>query len=503
MVPEARDMRRMSGGARGWSPGVRAILGAALISALVAAAASACTTVMPPRASPPGSEVLTLPGLRISPPARRGWRGAADRPSRTASFSKKYSGFTRELFDDEAYADISIMPLFVPPALWSAAGEELISALLSDYAGTTGLGPDAKWKRRSLKGRRVEYSMRKELTDLSAEEIGLRISDQVVSVRVNSLFGLYFPPDLERAHRYFEIYIGITELNYFLRFHEDPRLPLLDAVVKRLEIVGPFEDLPGPTGALARAVLSGDIEAAKKAVDEGAAPGAGLPDWTPFEMAAFCDRRDLAGILDWNGGLAAVFGDETALRPLLLALISDRPEIAAFLLEKGRPSDAGPQDGPPPLALAAGLGYVEIVSELLKRGADVDARTRGGRTPLILACESGAADCAEALMTAGADLDLRAEDGGTALHAAVDWGRPEIMRELIANGAEVNIQDDEGWSCLHMAILHGDSGIVAELIAAGADVNARTDDGRTALSIAEAGGNAAIADLLLKAGAKK
>ncbi len=495
-------MWRIRGGARVGSPGCRAVLGAALGAALIATASSACRTGAPPRTSPAGSEAISLPGFRVSLPSRRGWRGEADRPSRTASLMKKYSGFFREWLESEAYADISIKPLFVPPVLWAANGEELLTALKNDYAWKAGLGSEAVWKRRSIRGRRADYTTGKEIIALSSEEIDLWATTDVSVIR-RVLRGLYFPPDLERAHRYVEILVEITELNYLPLINIGLGLSLLDAVVESLEIVGPFDHLPEPTGGLARAVLARDAEAARKAVEDGADADAGLPDWTPFEMAAFGDRRDLAGILDRNGGLAAVFDDQTALRPFLLALIADLPDIAAFLLDQGAAGETGPPDGPPPLALAAGLGYVEIVTELLERGADVDVRTRDGWTPLILACESGAADCAEALMAGGADPDLRTESGGAALHAAVDWGRPEIMRSLLAYGADVDIRDNNGWSCLHVAIFHGDTGIVGEFIAAGADVNARVDDGRTALSMAQAGGHAAIAELLLKAGAKR
>lgn len=492
-------MRSVGVGLRGRRPGFRAVSAAALVAA---AFASSCTAAMAPRSIPRAPHVLSLPGFKVPPPSRRGWRGAEDRPSRTASFWKKYSGFFREWLEEEAHAEILIKPLFVPPALWTAAGEQLLTALKRGYAEEADLEPEAVWKRRSVQGRRVDYTTGKELTDLSAEDIGLRTSLEAIRIRTKVLHGLYFPPDLERTHRYFEIWIGITELNYLLSFQEDLRLPLLDAVVKSLEAVEPFEDLPDPAGSLARAVLAGDAGAARQAVDAGADANAGLPDWTPLEIAALCDRRDLAGILDRNGGLAAVFGDQAALRPFLLALIADRPEIAAFLLDQGAASGTGPPDGPPALALAAGFGYVEIVSQLLERGTDVDARSHGGRTPLMLACESGAADCAEALMAGGADLDLWSEDGSTALHAAVDWGRPDIMRSLLANGADVNIQDNEGWSCLHVAIFHDDPGIAGDLIAAGADVDANVyATGRTALIQALEDGKFDIARMLLDAGA--
>ena len=555
-------MSDVNGAARRRSSRFRAAAGGALIIAL---AASACMTSAPPQTTPPASKVLSLPGFRVSPPNGRGWKGDADRASRTATFSKKYSGLVRAVFDEQRIAEIFVTPLILPPAQWSAAREDLMASLKSEDGR-----PSARWSSRPLPDRMVEYSTSEDFVDLTKEDLGLETFIDEPGFKEKTLIGICFPADLETTHRYFEINIRITEVDTFPRLHADQRLSLLDAVVANLEIVGPFEDTPEPTGALARAVLAGDLEAVRTAVDRGADVNAKLPDWTFFEMAALCDCRDLAGILERNGGIAAVFGGETALRPFELALIADMPEIAALFLDRGITLEPAPADGPPPLALAAGLGYAEIAAKLIERGASVDSRAVGGRTPLMLACESGSIECVEALMEAGAGLDLQSEDGGTALLTSVDWGRTGIMRLLLSNGADVNLQDNEGWSCLLVAVFQGDAGLVDELIAAGADldanvyatgrtalvqaledgkfdiarklidagadvnrhkdgqvtplisaaaqgradlvrilidkgaeVNVRTDDGLTALSMAGATGRAAVVEILLKAGARK
>jgi ankyrin repeat protein len=487
-----RDRRRMC----------RSLLGKVAVSVFLAASASACLTATSPRTAPPASKALRLPGFRVSPPPGRGWKGEADRPFRTASFSKKYGGFFRAMVDEQHRAEIFIKPLVVPPALWAAGGEELVSALKTGYAGSAGHGPASRWMSRPIGERLVEYATREDFIDATEEDTGLDTFTEEPRFKENELYGLFFPPDLETAHRYFEIYIRITEIDGILKLHEDERLPLLDAVVKGLEITGPFEDLPGPTGALARAVVAGDGEAMIKAVEEGADFNAELPDWSLFEVAAHCDRHDIAGLLDRDGGLAAVFADAKVLTPVLLALVADQPDLAALLIDKGARTGADPAGGPPLLAMAAGLGYPGLVTKLVESGADVDVRAVGGRTPLMFACESGSLECGQILIEAGASLDLQAEDGGTAVMTAVDWGRSEIMRLLLENGADINMQDNEGWSCLLVATFQGDAGLVGELIAAGADVDANVfATGLTPLLQALQGDQFEIARTLLAAGA--
>jgi uncharacterized protein len=481
-------------------PASKAFLGVA--AALSIWAASACAVPSAPNTTPPKSKILQMPGFRASLPPGKGWEGLAERSIRTASFSKKWGGFMRAVLDDQWRADIAVTALLVPPEHWSTAIKELSTFLRNQYALSVGLGLAAGWVTLDHAGRTIWCAKREDFIDGTESSTGLDSFSDEPQFKESGLFGLFFPPDLEKTHRYFEIYVRITDVDGLLKLHDDERLPLLKAVVEGLEIVGPFDDLTGPAGALARAILAGDQEAALKAVDEGADVNGELPDWTPLEIAAHCDRRDIAGLIDRGAGLAGTFDKVQALTPFLLALIADRPDIAALLLDRGARAGNGPEEGPSLLILASGLGYPSVAAKLVESGADVDVRAVGGRTPLMFACESGSLECARILIEAGASLDLRAEDGGTALLTAVDWGRAEIMRLLLDSGAEINIQDNEGWSCLLVAIFQGDAGLVGELIAAGADVDANVfATGQTALLQALQGDKFDIARTLLAAGA--
>jgi ankyrin repeat protein len=502
MDVETSRMQDLGRDAHRAGPALHGRMSVGFIVVLLSAAVTACVTMEAPGTIPPASKALALPGFRVSPPPGRGWKGEADRASRTATFSKKYGGLLRAMIDEQHRAEVFVTPLFVPPELWSTVGPELTSALKNDDVANRGLASALGWLPRPLPGRLVEYRTREGFIDATEEDTGLDSFSEEPQFKEKVLDALYLPPDLEVTHRYFEVRIVLTEIDGLLPLHDDTRLALLDAVVSNLQTIGPFDHLKGPMGDLARAVLAGDAEALRTALDQGAAADAQLPDWTPVEMAALCDRRDIGGLIGRDGGVAAILGVETALTPFLLALLADKPDIAALLLEKTDPPGAATPAGPPPLVLAAGLGAPAVVAALLGRGADVDARAAGGRTPLMLASESGSLECVGAIVDAGAGLDLQAEDGGTALMTAVDWGRKDVMRSLIGAGADVNIQDNDGWSCLLVAIFQGDAGLAGELIAAGADVNANVfATGQTALLQAIEGDKFEIADLLVAAGA--
>ena len=482
------------------SPAWIAAAGIALVSAV---ASSTCSTAAPPKTAPPKSDVLLMPGFRVAPPPGEGWQGLAERSIRTASFSKKWGGYLRFITDEQRRADLSVTAFMVPLSYWSTTGDELTTLLKGEYAMDLGFGVATAWETVEYAGRKVHCLRRAGALNESAGFRGVEAYDEEMGIWESNLYGLFFPPDLESSHRYFEIYVQITSIDSAVRFHKDPERGLFEALVRGLEIDGPFADIPGPAGALAMAIVAGDAEAALKAVDEGAGVNATLSDWTPLETAAHCDRRDLAGMLVRDERLTGAFSWGTALTPLLLALVAGQPDIAAVLLEKGARVDRGPnEDALAPLSMAAVLGYPGVVSRLIARGADVDVRAVGGRTPLMLACESGSLECVQALIEAGAGSDLQAEDGGTAVMTAVDWGRSEVMRLLLGSGADINIQDNEGWSCLLVAIFQGDAGLVEELIAAGADVDANVfATGQTALLQALEGDKFDIARMLIISGA--
>jgi ankyrin repeat protein len=441
-------------------------------------------------------------GYRVTVPRGGDWQAAGDRDTGTVTFTKKWGGFMRWLTDEQRRAEIALTSIQVPFDMWSMSGQELTASLKDEYVKEVGIHSSGHWEVIDHGGRPLYYLRSEGFIDGDEESTGLKSLNDEPNYKESALYCLYFPPDLDKAHRYFEVFLKITSIDSILPLYKNPERPTIEAIVDGLELVGPFEDVPGPNGALLRATAAGDREAVLKALEGGADINAELPGLTPLALAGFNDRGDIANLLVREEGLAEAFNGGKALTPFLAALIAGEPEIAALLLEKGGRMNEDPEKGFSALTLAAALDYPGVLSLIIERGADVNVRTAGGKTPLMFAAGSGAVESAEVLLEKGAGVDVQAGDGGTALMLAADQDRREMTGLLLDHGADVNVRDDNGWSSLLVAVWQGDAEVVDELIGGGADVNVNIyATGETALMMALQRGQFEIARTLIMAGA--
>ena len=144
---------------------------------------------------------------------------------------------------------------------------------------------------------------------------------------------------------------------------------------------------------LVEAVASGDIDAVKGYIAEG----------------ADVDTEDK--------------NEETVLE---IACREGHKEIVKLLLENG----AGMRLA---LHFAASYAQVDIIGILLDRGADINARDSGEVTPLFWAADQGNVNTVALLLERGADANLRGKHGETALERAKD--NIECRNILIKHGA--------------------------------------------------------------------
>jgi ankyrin repeat protein len=496
---EIRAMRMLRRIRRRISLAATAVMGIAAISLM---AASACSTLPASQTGPRGRKVIDMVGYRVTVPRGGEWQAAGDRESGTVTFTKKWGGFLRWLTDEQRRAEIALTSIQVPFDMWSMAGQELTSALKDGYIKEVGIHSGGRWEVIGHGGKPLYYLRSERFVDGDEESTGLKSLNDEPNYKESALYCLYFPPDIDEAHRYFEVFLRITSIDSILALHKDPERPTIEAIVDGLEIVSPLEGMPGPTGALFRASAGGDREAVLKALELGADINADFPGLTPLALAASFDRRDIADLLIREESLTDAFDGGKAVTPFLAALVADKPEIAAVLLEKGGRMNDDPGKGFSALTLAAALEYPALVSLLIEKGADVNSRTGEGKTPLMFASGSGSVESARVLLDKGAGVDVQASDGGTALMMAVDGDRPEMARFLLDQGADIDIRDENGWSCLLVAVGNGDGRLAGELIERGADINANIyASGETPLLMALRQDEFEIAGTLIKAGA--
>ncbi len=210
------------------------------------------------------------------------------------------------------------------------------------------------------------------------------------------------------------------------------------------------------------------------------------------------------------------------IRPLHLAVVVGRQEIAELLLDRGAEMEGTDQDGRTALHYSCGAlipaEAVEIgmVRFLVERGAQVEARDVGNGSPLFAAIEAHRLDIAEYLIDHGADCGV-VTSLGTLMESACKSDDTAVFQFLRSKGLPLEnprffdletrqIMGPTG-TLLHVAAIYGSATVAKALLSAGAErdavqFNVLRKTEQTPLELALEFGQVEVAKVLLEAGAK-
>jgi len=204
------------------------------------------------------------------------------------------------------------------------------------------------------------------------------------------------------------------------------------------------------------AVLRGDLEAARRLLDEGGDPnnGDGHDTFTPFQAAVDDGNLAMIELLLGRGG--SVFPrHEWDLSVLALLASSELEDGAAELLARQLLDLGAPAQYPTyrtPLMAAAASGRLWLIRLLIERGADPNFATLGGDTPLESAVEHDRKAALHLLLGLGAvPADSVAGRGSSPLLTATIYGNAEIVGLLLDHGADPNDRWGGGDYVIHSA----------------------------------------------------
>ena len=230
---------------------------------------------------------------------------------------------------------------------------------------------------------------------------------------------------------------------------------------------------------LREAVCRGDLEAARRCLDDGAST-AGV---FPFIVRGDDEENEEDGFYGENEETIvtlALRGMKFLARHLRAPganSVSD-VELIALLLDHGADVSLEGWLGKP-LVMACQEGFVDAARLLLDRGAAVNGYSTGfgtgGWTPAEAAACRNHVDVLELLLERGASLDLvpRPEVAhtlsGTPFSLACIFGRVEAATLLLERGSDIEGVDSRGATPLINALLNGQPGSVRLLLSRGAD----------------------------------
>ncbi|MDQ2842016.1 MAG: ankyrin repeat domain-containing protein [Acidobacteriota bacterium] len=226
-----------------------------------------------------------------------------------------------------------------------------------------------------------------------------------------------------------------------------------------------------------------------------------VPASNPFPPRVSLSSAIRSGQLERVKHLLASGGDvnerdEAGSTPLIVAVLSDRPEVLRYLIDQGADVNARQLETDSTALLYAVLApRIEMVRTLLSKGADPNLSYSQSRTALHLAANPAVVD----LLIAGqADIEALDESGLSPLDEAVLHGRTEIASLLLrAHADPARIHPADGRGPLHEAAIKGYPALVPLLVAAGADPAAPDRWRQTPLDLALAYKNPKVVSSLL------
>ncbi len=191
-------------------------------------------------------------------------------------------------------------------------------------------------------------------------------------------------------------------------------------------------------------------------------------------------------------GAAINAEDSKGNNALILAIINDDQEMAAFLIASGINKDHQNHEGDTALLVAIYWRRMDVVQMLLEAGANPDIRGGNGYAPMYHAVQD--LSLLDSLLKASANINIRDSDGRTPLMRAAELGKEEALNALLKAGADMTLRDLQGNNVLlRFVVSHSfwppeHDRVLRILVEAGADIYDEDNKGLTVADHAAARG---------------
>lgn len=252
-------------------------------------------------------------------------------------------------------------------------------------------------------------------------------------------------------------------------------------------------------GAFGYALDNHHIQLAKRLLDKGAIPNYGISDTLPLAVAEYGDMELILAI-EARGGL--IVTPELKGRIGFVAARNKDGEVFDYILNHGADLNYGNDLGYTPLILASLTNHPELVARYLSRGDNPDIEDIDSETALSLAIEKEHQEIIDLLRQSSAQKqDYLSMSEAEVMFKAAQAGALGTILDLHDAGQSINIKDVEGNTPLMLAAKAGHVGVVRSLYHLGAAINHKNKAGLSASNLAKQGGQEKVLKTLLEFGA--
>jgi ankyrin repeat protein len=173
-----------------------------------------------------------------------------------------------------------------------------------------------------------------------------------------------------------------------------------------------------------------------------------------WRAAWVCDAEAARAALD--AGAAAYARGPTGWSVLHRACVEGGAQVVALLLASGASPKVRDSEARAPIHVAAGAGHADVLDVLLRDGGTfADCSDGRGRTAMHWAARAASLACVRVLAEAGAEVDLRDSEGMSPLHYAAAVSSVPVAQELVSRGASLANLNTNGETPLVVARRRG------------------------------------------------
>lgn len=239
---------------------------------------------------------------------------------------------------------------------------------------------------------------------------------------------------------------------------------------------------------------------AKHLLDKGAKPDFGNVETLPLAVAEWGDI-ELIQAIENRGG--SIIRDDIRGKIAFVAARNKDGEVLDYLLNHGADINDRNDFAYTPLILASLTNHPELVQRYLERGDDANAKDADHETALSLAIEKDHTEVVALLRQHGAEErgypGLSNEE--SMLRAAEDGALGTILN-LRDMGVSLDTEDAKGNTLIMLAAAAGHLGVVRTLCHLGADIDHHNHEGISAADLAQSSGQTAVLNTLGEFGAR-